>query len=476
MTNRTMPARRPLARLPAGLTRVTAAPVSAATTAPRQGTGVIYLGFVALLVIEYGFIAGWVPVLKTARLTTLLAWTVMALILFKTGFQAVTETKQGRLIFYLTVFTGLTIFWAVIHSYVPPNFRYMVDNLGLFLMGAYLVDRPGRIRFLSLSMCAVILLLIARNLDALAQATRGPGFFANYFMGDGNDFAWGLITLLPFPAFLLLGKNRIHERLFGLAALFATMLGILSTQSRGATLGIGGALAFHLLFVSRRKMLGLVAISMVVAFVFVFAPSGYFDRMQTIEDYSNDSSAQGRIRAWKASMRMAVDYPLGVGAGSFNSAFGRYYMPDDPQGYRAFRWISAHSIYFKVLGEYGILGLILLIALIVKNISDNVVSVRLARALGVSSGIQDFWPALLNFGVIGYAIAGAFLSGFGYPHLFLLSGLTAGCRRMLEASVPAGESPTVPAPPAVPVAVWQTGTALRLARQSKYSPPLPRRP
>ena len=108
---------------------------------------------------------------------------------------------------------------------------------------------------------------------------------------------------------------------------------------------------------AKRKAATAIALVLVVGVALLFAPSGYVNRMQSIDNYQDDSSAQGRIRAWKASARMAIDYPLGVGAGSFNSAFGRFYMPTDAQGWAPNRWISAHSVYFKVLGEYGFLGL-----------------------------------------------------------------------------------------------------------------------
>ena len=51
--------------------------------------------------------------------------------------------------------------------------------------------------------------------------------------------------------------------------------------------------------------------------------------MNTMENYEEDSSAQGRLRAWHAARQMALDYPLGVGANNFSSAYGRFYIPAD---------------------------------------------------------------------------------------------------------------------------------------------------
>ena len=87
------------------------------------------------------------------------------------------------------------------------------------------------------------------------------------------------------------------------------------------------------------------------------APSGYFGRMGTVADYEEDNSAQQRLQAWGAALRMALDHPLGVGAGNFNSAYGRRYNPStvgegvSRVGWGNMRWISPHSIYFKPSGS-----------------------------------------------------------------------------------------------------------------------------
>ena len=79
---------------------------------------------------------------------------------------------------------------------------------------------------------------------------------------------------------------------------------------------------------------------------------------------------------------MALDYPLGVGANNFNSAYGRFYIPADTSGWAANRWMSTHSCYFKVLAEYGYPGLILFLSILVTTFRDNVRSAQRLRAIG----------------------------------------------------------------------------------------------
>ena len=51
--------------------------------------------------------------------------------------------------------------------------------------------------------------------------------------------------------------------------------------------------------------------------------------MKTIKDYDSEGSAQARVMAWKAGVRMALDNPvLGVGAGHFPMSVAGKYAPE----------------------------------------------------------------------------------------------------------------------------------------------------
>jgi O-antigen ligase len=197
---------------------------------------------------------------------------------------------------------------------------------------------------------------------------------------------------------------------------------------------MAGAFFYYWIAMSRQKALGAIAVLAVLIGVLTFAPSAYLERLQTISAYQQDGSAMGRLQVWGASIRMAIDHPLGVGGGNFSSAYGRYYMPSSGENVLTWgsqRWLAAHSIYFKVLGEYGVLGLLLLLALIHGNIRDNLESRRRLGAGNESERFSPTWPALLNMSIVGYAVCGAFLGGISYPHLFLLSALTVTVKQTL---------------------------------------------
>ena len=80
------------------------------------------------------------------------------------------------------------------------------------------------------------------------------------------------------------------------------------------------ALFYYWLFVTKRKGLAVVCVG-VAAMVFLSrAPDESFNRVASIGTSKEDSSATGRLEAWGAAVKMAIDYPLGVGSGNFTSA------------------------------------------------------------------------------------------------------------------------------------------------------------
>ena len=81
-------------------------------------------------------------------------------------------------------------------------------------------------------------------------------------------------------------------------------------------------------------------------------PDAWLNRMNTIETYQSDGSAQGRLAAWSAAWNMAFDYPAGVGFNQVRQHLFDRYSHNAAAGARA-----AHSIYFQVLGNHGFIGL-----------------------------------------------------------------------------------------------------------------------
>jgi probable O-glycosylation ligase (exosortase A-associated) len=86
-------------------------------------------------------------------------------------------------------------------------------------------------------------------------------------------------------------------------------------------------------------------------------PQEWYDRMNTINTYQEDQSAQGRINAWHTAFNVAKDRITGGGFEIWFPPTFRQYAPD-PSNVR-----DVHSIYFEIMGEQGFVGFGLFMAL-----------------------------------------------------------------------------------------------------------------
>ena len=125
----------------------------------------------------------------------------------------------------------------------------------------------------------------------------------------------------------------------------------------------------------------------------------------------------GRLTAWQFAIEMASQRPIGGGFEAFVESNYRTYSPeisaqiDERDG----RFQGAHSIYFRVLGEHGFLGLALFLGL---GFSSYRRAGRIQRAAASAelAWARDLGSAL-QVSIVGYAVGGAFL-GLSYFDLF----------------------------------------------------------
>jgi probable O-glycosylation ligase (exosortase A-associated) len=404
--------------------------------AQLSGTGFFFFLYLILLAVEFTGLPNQYPILKAIKFSTILSYGLVGVVVSKAGLSDVFANRSAKLLFGFLVFTWLSVFWAFIQTYAINAVRPLFDYLGLMIITAYLLDRKSRMEAFALTFSLVAITLVAENFEKLnSGGPRRGAFKAPYFMGDGNDFAWWLALALPLAFSLAVGKRSWLLRGIGVVATGACLIGIMGTGSRGAFLGIAGAFIYGWLFVSKKKIVGTVFVGLVAVVMAVMAPAGYFKRMNTVTEYQQDNSAQARIQAWKAGLHMAMDHPLGVGAGNFPSVHGRFYMPSDDNnrvGWGGRRWANAHSIYFKVLGEYGFPGLIMLLVTIGTLVQHNTASRRAIQAAPDGAPFNEYWPAFVNMSTIAFAMCGIFLGGFNYPHLFVLTGLCIAVERVIR--------------------------------------------
>jgi len=240
-----------------------------------------------------------------------------------------------------------------------------------------------------------------------AQAARYDGRASGFF-GNPNTLAAFFVLLIP-P--VLAGAWRRGAGAATRAAL--ACLALVFAGAAVATLSRGGLIALALALVCwplavrewRWRKRALVCASAILAAALACSAllSASPAMRQRARELAADHGEKSRLILWQASLKMTAGAPFrGTGAGSFNTTFEKF----RPEGFRDEpQW--THNEYLNTLGDYGIIGLILLLggvlAIVARPASPRA---GFTRALGIGllglafACVTDFHMKIPAIGMI----------------------------------------------------------------------------
>lgn len=225
------------------------------------------------------------------------------------------------------------------------------------------------------------------------------------FFTDNNAFALIMCMTIPLMRYVQLHTEdrRLNILLWGVMGL--TAVAVIGTYSRGGLLALGITGGMLIWKSRRRSILILIAPALALA-IGAFMPDQYVNRINTIDQYQQDRSAQGRIQSWEFAANVAKANPwLGGGFNVWSSHdMWRQYGPPDAVPGRAI-----HSIFFEVLGEQGFVGLALFVALLVAGYIGLARVRKKARAGPPENAFMGDLASMLQVSLIAYAAAGSLL-------------------------------------------------------------------
>jgi probable O-glycosylation ligase (exosortase A-associated) len=237
----------------------------------------------------------------------------------------------------------------------------------------------------------------------------------NSFIEGNNELALATLMVIPLVSYLHHVSSNIWLKRFLIVAMLLMAVSAIGSQSRGALLAGLAVLTLFWLKSNKKIVTAVVSISLAVG-IFMFMPQSWHDRMSTIETYEEDDSAMGRITAWKMATNLAAHRILGGGFETFRRGAYDLYLPEAPLP------LDAHSIYFKVLGEQGFIGLILFLTILA-------LAFRTAKKVEkVTNSINElewlnYLSRMVRISLIAFIVGGAFLGLTYYDlpyHLFAI--------------------------------------------------------
>ena len=276
---------------------------------------------------------------------------------------------------------------------------------------------------------------------------RVQGPTGTFFAGN-NEMALVLAMLIPLIRYLHLQATQQWVR-WGLAsAMVLSGIAAIGSQSRGGLLAMV-AMGLFLWFKSRHKFVMTIYMVIAVAITASVMPQEWYDRIDSIKNYQEDTSALGRINAWHTAFNVAQDRITGGGFETFRAPTFLQYAPEP------WRVHDVHSIYFEVMGEHGFIGfgMFILLAVFAWLRANQVIR-------ECKNDPQRKWAAdlaaMIQVSLVGYGAGGAFL-GLAYfdltYHLMIMLVLAAKLSGVLD-QVPQDSRQESGRPQIHPAARW----------------------
>ena len=214
---------------------------------------------------------------------------------------------------------------------------------------------------------------------------------------ENNAFA--IVVLMNIPLLVLWYRETKNKylKIVLAAAIPLSAASAISSQSRGALLTL---MVLTLLFIwhSKRKYLVLPLVIAGIIAVSGALPEKWFNRMNTIETYETDASAQGRLVAWKDGIEFAIKNPL---LGS---------------GFDGWRWVTIkdwHNSYVEIMAEHGLIAFSLWMFLLWGTILSLTRLARLGRKYRKELPWITNYSTMIRMALLAYATGTMFL-GLSY--------------------------------------------------------------
>ena len=343
--------------------------------------------------------------------------------------------KINVLIFF--VFTS----WLIVVSYFAEHssqasFEKAIEILKIFIicfLFSKLITTEWRIQAY---IWVVSISFGALGFWGILQGLAGNPRLDSLSPGGSNYVAAQFALFAPLALFKAFDTTLSFKyKIVFLACFFSMIICCIYTNSRGGFIGmIVGLFVFFLQFKKRIRVLLVTMI--LVAFLSPLIPDYYYERIASVfvEKEQLDGSASSRFVLWKIAIRIWSDHPIaGVGLQNFSPIKETYVDKVSdivPPSSDMFALIFnqprfPHGLYPGMMAEAGLIGLLLYLTLLLRN-----VFCRLPRSfLDVESNYSFHQQArAAQAGLVGFAVAACF-GDFQYIETFYLQLFFIGAIR-----------------------------------------------
>ena len=334
------------------------------------------------------------------------------------------KIPQTRLIWCFIILLAVYIPFARNnhHAYIATNAIFLLMPFILSCICCInSLDRLKKVLFFC------ILFMVYQAQFAIRHHGCGTG---SQFL-DENDFSLYMNTWLPFCFIFFLSEKipwkKILYGLFTALGIAANVIG----RSRGGFMGL--IVMFFIFWIfNPKKFISLLVIGIIALSLYLYAGDQYWNRMATASD-AQHGTAKERIESWKAGWNMFLHNPLGVGGNNYQVRFPEYQSDYFKRG----MWGRvAHSLWFTLLPETGVIGTIIFLLLLFINIRDVFRLRKKSQFYDQENGkfFRNLSVALLA-SLAGFFTSASFISVLYYAHYWYISGFIASTTLIINKSI-----------------------------------------
>jgi len=338
------------------------------------------------------------------------------------------KTPAGKWFLALVLsycFVSLIAVNSIMHN------KYFIELLKLFItmyVAYRILDSEKKLK---IALICVIIGAAYLGFEALNVGRDEFGRVEGIGMVDSpqaNTMAAAMVPTIPLLIYFGWQLEWKYKLFIGILAVLIVN-GLVLVNSRGAFLGaiIGTGYFLIYMFFSKYKlpkqklMLTLIIIT-ILGGTLRLVDDSFWERMETIQTQSADSSGSGgrRINFWLATFDILDDYPFGVGIYGYETLSGIYLKDqsyfEEFEGGVGIR--AVHSLWFQALSEIGWHGFTFFLLLLI-SIKRHL---NKAKAyLIVQKNYQLYYLGIaLEGGVLAFLVSGSFINVFRVQMLYWL--------------------------------------------------------
>lgn len=389
---------------------------------------IIALGFNASFIFVLGYV--WVDIFTPQHiafsiLSSIPVSLILGLCVFISFFRLPKdEWVKARAITWITLLFGLwmtaTLFWAEVPGPALGKWDWAFKSVMFSSLVPFFLRSRVHIEAM---LWTIVVSGIAHCIPfGIKVLLSGGGYgkplgliMGNSGYGEGSTLALISICLIPMCLYLYKNQTLVPNvrlakvMLAGFIAL--ALLTSIGTYARTGLISIG-VLGLLLIMRSKAKLTYLAIVVVAGGLISLITSDAWLGRMGTIGDDSEDS-AMGRVAVWQWTANYVLSHPMGgsfevyrinetklvLGDGSVLSVAGKAF----------------HSIYFEILGETGIPGIVMYLSIVLLARSSFARIVKRA-ATGEDAWITEASRYLL-FTLYVFLVGGAFI-GIGFQSFF----------------------------------------------------------